>query len=498
MNVNPAEICHISLRFDQNFDQNFLSFFHAYLLGLSTIIVILIPIYLVVASTSHRFLFHSVAMATNNSLVGPPQILIPPAPSPNARFASLRHWFSRTEKTSEMAEARLLSRLQFFSMGGKTTASPDQSQTIARVGLVDLDGDGMRKINTLVIEQTGNDFVIENGLVGQELNSSDEATASSAMVDGDIGFTSVPQTNLKVQSHTVTYNNVSLKNNVKNLVICHGFGGGLGFFYRNYHDLSQVPGWRIYSIDWLGMGRSSRPRFNIDNGPLSEVVEHAENFFVDSLEKWREIHHIEKMTLLGHSLGGYFAAVYALKYPLRVERLILVSPVGIPENPHEQNELKNSTGRQIPGWVIRLWNANITPQSILRWTGPFGPSLVSRYTSRRFAYLEEQDRIDLHDYLYQISSAPGSGEYALAKILAPGAFARKPLIHRLSELKMPTTFLYGDTDWMDYRAAEAARAHMRVSTKVVRIPRAGHHLYLDNPPEFNKAVVAEMIEQQEQ
>jgi pimeloyl-ACP methyl ester carboxylesterase len=32
------------------------------------------------------------------------------------------------------------------------------------------------------------------------------------------------------------------------------------------------------------------------------------------------------MTLLGHSLGGYLGTVYALKYPDRVDRLILASP----------------------------------------------------------------------------------------------------------------------------------------------------------------------------
>ncbi|CAG8502699.1 2798_t:CDS:2 [Ambispora gerdemannii] len=431
------------------------------------------------------------------------QVQIPPAPSPNLRFASLRHWFSYSEKTSEMAEARLLGRLQFFSMEGRTVASPEQSKTIARVGQVDLDGDGKRKINTLVIDQKGNDFVIENGVVGAELAKdndgsgySSSSSSKSQIVDEALGFTSIPQTDLEVKSHTdnISEDNQSSKN-LKHLVMCHGFGAGLGFFYRNYHGLSQVPGWRIYSIDWLGMGRSSRPRFNIIANSLDESVEQAENFFVDSLEKWREIHKIEKMTLLGHSLGGYFSAVYALKYPKRVERLLLVSPVGIPINPYKDknSEIKTPGGRRVPGWIVRLWNANITPQSVLRWTGPFGPSLVSRYTSQRFAYLEEQDRIDLHDYIYHISLAPGSGEYALSKILAPGAFARKPLIHRLSQLKMPTTFLYGENDWMDYRAAEEAATTMSVPTKVIRIPRAGHHLYLDNPPDFDKAVVAEML-----
>jgi hypothetical protein len=34
-----------------------------------------------------------------------------------------------------------------------------------------------------------------------------------------------------------------------------------------------------------------------------------------------------------------------------------------------------------------------------------------------------------------------------------GAWAQKPLIHRISELQMPVHFLYGETDWMDSNTA---------------------------------------------
>ena len=40
---------------------------------------------------------------------------------------------------------------------------------------------------------------------------------------------------------------------------------------------------------------------------------------------------LEKIVLLGHSMGGYLSCRYALKYPENVERLILVSPVGVGE-----------------------------------------------------------------------------------------------------------------------------------------------------------------------
>lgn len=114
----------------------------------------------------------------------------------------------------------------------------------------------------------------------------------------------------------------------KTLVMAHGYGAALGFFYKNYPDLKELKEYKTYSIDWLGMGVSSRPMFVKHHKAHSdlEVVENAENFFVDSLEEWRIKKNIEKFVLMGHSLGGYLGTAYALKYPERVEKLILVSP----------------------------------------------------------------------------------------------------------------------------------------------------------------------------
>lgn len=201
---------------------------------------------------------------------------------------------------------------------------------------------------------------------------------------------------------------------------------------------------------------------------------------------------------MGHSLGGYLATRYALKYPEHVQKLVLLSPMGLPvppiaEQEGDENERRfnldklniSVTGLVLSPWLVRMWNNNITPQLLIRAAGPWGPRLVSKYVDARFPCLNEDELGDLRDYLYHISAGSGSGEYALAAMMAPGAWARDPLFPLMKHLEMPTTFIYGDADWMDPRQAEACLADMKVPAKVIRISNAGHQLFLDNPEEFN-------------
>ena len=384
------------------------------------------------------------------------------------------------------------------------------------------------------------------------------------------------------------------ENTENNLVMLHGYGAGLGFFYKNFDGLSRLPHWKLYALDLLGMGRSSRPPFKIHAKEKEDKVREAESWFVDALEEWRIKRGIDKMTLLGHSLGGYMAVCYALKYPGHLNKLILASPVGIPEDPYAVNEAmpdpndpamvaeftqsqdeiqsgdnnnflnakskaaaassddsKAAPRKPLPKWLTTLWDANISPFSLVRLSGPLGPRLVSGWTSRRFSHLPADEAQALHDYAYSLFRQRGSGEYALAYILAPGAFARSPLIrriqgvgrqyldtphssptpdvtastthssnptlsakktaHRLRETGVPVVLMYGDKDWMDVggghdsakkleaeKASALAQASEREKTlengdvKVSIIKNAGHHLYLDGWEQFNREMMDEM------
>ncbi|KAI1812763.1 alpha/beta-hydrolase [Poronia punctata] len=345
------------------------------------------------------------------------------------------------------------------------------------------------------------------------------------------------------------------------LVMLHGYGAGLGFFYKNFEPLSRQKGWKIYALDWLGMGNSKRPPFKITAKDPKDKTTEAENWFIDSLEEWRKIRKLEKFTVVGHSLGGYLAVSYALKYPGRINKLILASPVGVPEDPYAVNaempepsdstfqaeftvdqqattgkrdtkaETNNAVSkkRPYPSWLVWLWDANVSPFSIVRLAGPLGPRFVSGWTSRRFNHLPEVEKQTLHDYAYSLFRQKGSGEYVLPYVLAPGAHARRPIINRIhgvgrqtitpatestpavKETGMPIVFMYGENDWMDVagglaseeklkqakaralaQASEEEKQNERGSCKVMVVRKAGHHLYLDNPDEFNDYIAQEL------
>ena len=85
---------------------------------------------------------------------------------------------------------------------------------------------------------------------------------------------------------------------------------------------SCFPHGRACSAPCLG-DFAGRPRFP------AKTREDAEDFFLSALQRWRESMHMDKMILVGHSLGGYLAASYALQYPQHVQHLVLVCPAGV-------------------------------------------------------------------------------------------------------------------------------------------------------------------------
>ncbi|KAF3446741.1 hypothetical protein FNV43_RR11921 [Rhamnella rubrinervis] len=271
------------------------------------------------------------------------------------------------------------------------------------------------------------------------------------------------------------------------LVMVHGYGASQGFFFRNFDALASR--FRVIAIDQLGWGGSSRPDFTCKS------TEETEAWFIDSFEEWRKAKNLSNFVLLGHSFGGYVAAKYALKHPEHVKHLILVGPAGFSSESDGKSEWLTRFRATWKGAIINhLWESNFTPQKVVRGFGPWGPGIVKRYTTARFGsyssgdtLTEEESRL-LTDYAYHTLAAKASGELCLKYIFSFGAFARMPLLCSASEWKVPTSFIYGFQDWMNYQGAQEARKHMPVPCEIIRVPQAGHFVFIDNPIAFHAAV----------
>lgn len=287
--------------------------------------------------------------------------------------------------------------------------------------------------------------------------------------------------------HTVTYETAE-NSKAPTLVMVHGYGASQGFFFRNFDALASR--FRVIAIDQLGWGASSRPDFTCKS------TEETEAWFIDSFEEWRKAKNLDQFILLGHSFGGYVAAKYALKYPEHVRHLILVGSAGFSDESNKKAEWVTQFKATWKGAILNhLWESNFTPQKFVRSLGPWGPRIVKGYTSVRFVTRTTGDTLNeveaklLSDYVYHTLAAKASGELCLKYIFAFGAFARSPLLRSASEWKVPTTFIYGYYDWMDYEGAVEARKLMSVPAEIIRIPQAGHFAFLDNASAFHSAVL---------
>lgn len=99
-------------------------------------------------------------------------------------------------------------------------------------------------------------------------------------------------------------------------------------------------GWRVYALDLRGHGRSDWP------GDYSlQLMRDDVLGFVDALA-------LDRVNLMGHSMGGIVAYLFAAEYPRRVDRLVL-EDVPVPR-PREQSTPIRPYGKLTFDWEMVL------------------------------------------------------------------------------------------------------------------------------------------------
>ena len=107
------------------------------------------------------------------------------------------------------------------------------------------------------------------------------------------------------------------------IVLVHGFTGSKENWLESARYLT--PHFHVYAIDLPGWGESER-RADQDYAPADQA--RRLNDIIGAL-------HVERATIVGHSMGGHIAGLFAVRYPERVANLMLVDTAGVHFTPND-------------------------------------------------------------------------------------------------------------------------------------------------------------------
>ena len=207
---------------------------------------------------------------------------------------------------------------------------------------------------------------------------------------------------------------------------------------------------RVVRYDLRGFGKSA---------DATEPFSHIEDLraLLDFLK-------IERATLVGLSLGGIIAADFALEYPQRVDRLVLVGP-GL------RGDKQPPTKEAISAW-----------EAVSRGAEPFAEASM-----RSGLYSGVQPGTAIHTRLRQMLL----DNFKAVLSFRPGflKYPEPPTIERLESIKAPTLVIIGSRDAPNLKNIADLLAKRIPGARKVVINGASHHPPVEKPKQFNKTVL---------
>lgn len=101
------------------------------------------------------------------------------------------------------------------------------------------------------------------------------------------------------------------------LLLVHGAGYDAREWSRNFTSLCQR--FTVFAPDLVGFGKSDKPR----------GVPYTYDYFAGFLRDFMDAVGVDRTSIVGHSMGGGAALAFALAFPHRLDRLVLVDSSGL-------------------------------------------------------------------------------------------------------------------------------------------------------------------------
>jgi len=239
----------------------------------------------------------------------------------------------------------------------------------------------------------------------------------------------------------------------KPLIILHGFLGSLD----NWHTLATEwgkSGIGVYTVDLRNHGRS----------PHTE--EHSIKLMSDDIFDFLEQQNLDKINLLGHSMGGKVAMHFALNHPEKVDKLI-IADIAPGAYKHSHDDVFSA-----------IFNVDITKIRSRKEAEEMMIKYLPDFGTRQFI-LKNLERSDEGNYDWKFNIKTLFREYdETIKAVSSGHIFSNDVLF----LKGGSSTYIRERD-----TPEILKLFPNASIEIIE--NAGHWLHADKPKEFSEKVI---------
>lgn len=241
------------------------------------------------------------------------------------------------------------------------------------------------------------------------------------------------------------------------LVLINGLGYDLWMWHKMVPFLAEH--FQVITFDNRGVGQSDAPK-----GPYSAEM------LADDLAGLLDGLGISQAMVFGHSMGGFIAQAFVLKYPEKVSKLILGAtnfggPRHVPITQEAMAVLMDITGDP----AARLRRGIVV-------------SCAPGYSEANAAFIEEWINYRL---VHPLMPEPYQAQLAIGLALIAEAACFE---HKLSAVQVPTLILFGEHDKVVPPANAPLLAGVLSNAKVEILPGAGHFFPFEIPEPASQAI----------
>jgi pimeloyl-ACP methyl ester carboxylesterase len=234
------------------------------------------------------------------------------------------------------------------------------------------------------------------------------------------------------------------------VLLLHGLGGSIESWINNVNEMSSSQVLRIIALDLPGFGQSDKPK-----------ISYTIKFYQQFIAKFLRNLHINKISIVGSSLGGHIAAEVAINSPDIVDKLVLISPAGALPRSFKGTSTLNKYSR-----IIDAKNVESIKKAL-------------------FAVDHKPVDDSYARAVFQKISVAGAKEAFLSAL--KGSAHAPRLNKRLKNIRAPTLLIWGKEDRMIPVRFIDPFVKMK-NCRIILLEGCGHRPHADRPRLFNRIV----------